>query len=205
MNELYQVTRRSRVNSLQYSFITLPALYISVGEWTGVSAFQKVAALNNTTSIGLTPFAEPPNTSCIITVSYPVGVNKSVRYKLWEDVGEVIMCPLYTGQLIGPGAYFELWSVEDSSVIALADLLIETSLVYSALLNSCCGMSSSSSTTNCNCTWPTFPPGSSTVITPSGNMYVLTPDDGLYHRISAVGPDGSAVMTMDPYGVSDPV
>jgi hypothetical protein len=35
-------------------------------------------------------------------------------------------------------------------------------------------------------------------------MYVLTPDDGLYHLVSATGADGEATMTMDPYGVSDP-
>lgn len=206
MNELYSTTRHGRVNSLNYSFITLPALYISVGDWTGVSAFQRVAALNNTTAIGFTPFAEPPNDSCIISVSYPVGINKSVRYKLWENVGEVLLCPLYTGQRIGPGAYFELWSVEDSPVIATEDILVETSLVFSALLNSCSGMSSSyESSVNCNCAWPEFPPGSEVVITPTGRQYILNPDTGLYHKLSAVGAQGSTTMVMDPNGVSTPV
>jgi hypothetical protein len=205
MNELYSVTRPGRVNSLKYSFITFPALYISVGSWTGVSAFQKVAALNNSTAIGLTPFVEPPNSSCIISVSYPVGLNKSVRYKLWEDVGEVLLCPLYTGQRIGPGAYFELWSVEGAPIIATADILIETSLVFSALLNSCCGMSASNSSGNCNCSWPAFPPGSEVVITPTGRQYILNPDTGLYYKISAVGADGTTVMVMDSTGVANPV
>lgn len=203
MNEIWQPFTKARINQLAFSFVTLPAITLTAPAWTGSSSYLRRAALYNTSAIALTPFAEPPNDTCIITVSYPINASQSVRYKLWEGVGEIVSAVLYTGQRIGPGAYFELWSVEDQGVVSIPhDLVIETCLTYSALLYSCSGMSTSSTVIPI---WPDFPAGSSVYITPTGNMYLRNAETGLYHLMGATGPDGSATITFDPTGVVDPV
>lgn len=60
-----------------------------------------------------------PSTSFVALVTWLDGT-KVVRRKLWSDIGERIVCPLYAGETIPAGAKLEIWSVPDQ-VATLAE------------------------------------------------------------------------------------
>lgn len=161
---VWQPFKRAVGNTYATSNITLPAVTVNAPTWTGVSAFLRNAPVGNTVGINLVPLAEPLSSAYIICISYPISATQSVRYKLWEDVGEVLSAVLYTGQYIGPGAYLELWTVEDSpsSIEIEEDVVLPTGRVYNNLASpgarqeNCGGSSGGSSG---GTTGPQGPPG----------------------------------------------
>ena len=62
------------------------------------------------------PFTQPNETFCA-AISWAVSPYV-YRYKLSEDIGELLYFPLLVNQQIGPNAYLEIWDVEDESLAA---------------------------------------------------------------------------------------
>lgn len=147
MNDTWQPYKQPGTNELAASTITLPAITITAPAWNGYSNFLKRADVNNTVGISLVPLPEALATDYILCISYPVSDTQSVRYKLWDGVGEVISAPLYNGEYIGPSAMLELWSVLSSTTVEIQqDIVLSTTQTYSRLGGNGGGSCSSNST-----------------------------------------------------------
>ena len=105
-----------------------PAVTPEVTSWTGVSRLLVEAPVGNLDNFALTPLNAALNTTLVLAIRWPLTASTAARYKLWEDVGEVLLFPKYTGQLIGPSAVLELWSVENETP-ALDDTLLQTTYI----------------------------------------------------------------------------
>jgi len=135
MNPTWKPFRPARGNELAYSTLTLPAIYVATSAWVGYSVCLRKTDIENVDNFNLQPLAEAISDEYVLCISYPVSDTQSVRYKLWDNVGEVVSAPLYEGQTIGPGAYLELWTTINSPnpLEITEDIVIETGLTYSRL------------------------------------------------------------------------
>lgn len=118
--------------------VIIPAFsYVSV--WSGVSQLLARYALSNTADICIKRPIEQPNDSFISAVSWMDEDGNTFRYKLTEDISEVLYYPLYEGTNIGPSAYLEIWSVEDFATAAItANWILELSgLIAPTICNPC--------------------------------------------------------------------
>ncbi len=137
MNPTWKQFKPAKTNELAYSTLTLPSIYVEIPAWVGYSVCLRKTDINNVEGFSIQPLAEPISDEYVLCVSYPVAgsTTQSIRYKLWEGVGEVVSATLYQGQIIGPGAYLELWTTINSpNPVAIAeDIVIETGLTYSRM------------------------------------------------------------------------
>jgi len=172
MNPTWKQFRPAATNELAYSTLTLPSIYADTSAWVGYSVCLRRTDIANTEGFSLQPLAEAISDEYVLCVSYPVegSTTQSIRYKLWEGVGEVVSATLYQGQIIGPGAYLELWTTINSPnpLSITEDVVIETGLTYSRMgSNGSCGSDSG----NCSDPFaggcppgPAGPPGASATI-----------------------------------------
>jgi len=99
------------------SYIVLPTFSVST-VWFGYSDI--IASFNyegpNNFSLQINREILPVTTTYLLCISWTDTNYVMHRYKVWQNVGEVIYfpCPLYTGQKIGKNFRFEIWSVSQS-------------------------------------------------------------------------------------------
>lgn len=104
------ITRLTRTQA----FITLPSFSVTT-IWGGYSDI--VAAFNyegpNNFSFVPTTLPTPINPGYLLCVMWKDSIGNTHRYKMWENVGEVLYfsVPNYSGQLIKKNFRFEIWSV----------------------------------------------------------------------------------------------
>lgn len=114
--------------------VVLPSFSIE-NTWLGASEIIRqfnyyfVGAPNGFSFPALPP--KPANVNYCLCVRYRVG-DTVTRYKLWEDVTELLYVDLYAGQPIRPYFSLEVWNVETdgSPAVNAADLSIYLSKLY---------------------------------------------------------------------------
>lgn len=116
----------SRLNTTRTT-IVLPAFALA-SSWTGLSYLLGRFPVGNTRPFSLKlPIAEQD--TFLLAVSWSASPY-FFRYKLYEDVGEKLSYPLYNGERIGIGAYFEVWSVAGTSyAMSSSDITLYTSWI----------------------------------------------------------------------------
>lgn len=121
--ELYTIdntNRRLRVLSSwvtkRSTYITFPAFAIA-NVWRGASEIVrefKFALANKTSIINL--FTEAPaGANFCPCIAWKPTSDTIVRYKLWEDVGEILYVPLYNGETINSDFSVEIWNTPDTT------------------------------------------------------------------------------------------
>lgn len=99
------------------SYITIPTFSIEYSYlgYSDIVGVFNCASPNNIT-LRATDIVENPN--YLLCVSYVNDDGDMIRYKLWDNVGEVLYfeIPLYTGQLIQKDFRFEIWSIGPQSL-----------------------------------------------------------------------------------------
>lgn len=114
------------------TYVDMPA-FSQAHTWRGysdiVAAFN-VASPNNISLIGISSVL-PTAPNYLLCVSYVNSDREVVRYKLWEDVGEVLYfnVPLYTGQLLKKNFRFEIWSTASSPAVQVDSIRFTTSIL----------------------------------------------------------------------------
>lgn len=97
--------------------LVIPAFDID-NVWRGASEIIKTYGYtldNNIAFQEIFPIEPPANSNCLLTVMWYPGTDEIRRYKLFEDVGEILWLPLYSGQTIGKPFYIEVWNVNPNS------------------------------------------------------------------------------------------
>ncbi len=98
------------------SYYTIPAFSVD-NNWRGASEiiyrFDFPAGL--ITLLNIFPITPPTGSNFCPVVAWKVG-ETFVRYKLWEDVGEILWLPLYNKEKITASEfYIEIWNVNPSA------------------------------------------------------------------------------------------
>ena len=103
------------VTKLQ-TYLQLPAFSIDV-TWRGASEIVKKFNFDLDKNISLIHFlAEAPsNPNYVACVSWKPTTETIVRYKLWQDVGEILYVPLYSGQTIKKNFAIEIWNIKPAA------------------------------------------------------------------------------------------
>lgn len=103
------------------TYVTLPAFSLSVGSgWLGASYAIATFTYNVSRRFSFLRLSNYSNSTFCLVVRFVDTDGSTVRYKLWEDVGEKLYVPLYTNQAIGLDFAFEIWTVEGSNSPLLA-------------------------------------------------------------------------------------
>lgn len=95
--------------------MTLPAFDIPADDWSGASRMLLQIPVGNTDymfSLKMPIRQFGPN--YVVTIAWEENGATS-RYKLWEDVGEDLHYPVYSGERIGLNAIFEVWSTDTTA------------------------------------------------------------------------------------------
>src|SRR5437660_5135998 len=109
------------------NFIVLPAFNIP-NTWYGASHIiaKYKYTISNKFSILKLP-ARPNDTFCL-ALTFGIG---PYRYKLWQNVGEILYVPLYTSEIIDSSFNLEVWNVTGQLLaINPGSLVIDISILY---------------------------------------------------------------------------
>lgn len=99
------------------NYIHIPQFNMENISWLGASSIQLKFNYHLPTSFTLpVKFVVPENTSFCPVIRYDVG-GIPIRYKLWNNVGELLYVELYDGQLIYKDFYIEIWNVKDVNIL----------------------------------------------------------------------------------------
>ncbi len=114
------------------TYFTLPQFSIE-NVWRGASEIVKEFSysLSAKTSIINLLQNTPANPNFVACVAWKPISETIVRYKLWEDVGEILYVPLYSGQTINADFSIEIWNTQpvagssgDSIIFESGDALV---------------------------------------------------------------------------------
>lgn len=135
----------SSKNKLRY-YLALPVFSVSTPVWLGSSYITTefwVNGLSNDFVLQPKHLTPPAGVNFCLAVRWPnrngdgLGV---IRYKLWENVGERLVYPLYNGEVIDKDCVFEIWSSADFEETSLATpyLISLSALVAVNSYQQCC-------------------------------------------------------------------
>lgn len=102
-------------------------------KWNGAS--QRITQWNyaSTNNFVLVEMPEAPeDPDFCLCIAYRRGDNV-YRYKLWENVGEVLNVPLYTGQVIKKNFSLEVWSTESTNEVNLTTPILLSSSIRAVM------------------------------------------------------------------------
>lgn len=100
------------------TYVEIPSFNLPV-DWLGAS-FIRVQFQYQASGPFLFPAlpVRPANANFCLCVRYLEG-STVVRYKLWEDVGELLYVDMYNYQKIGANFWFEVWSTDGETDVNL--------------------------------------------------------------------------------------
>lgn len=127
VNKIHKLTRAS-------TYFTIPSFNVDV-TWLGYSELVAVFDYTSTNNFSIKPIASllpisPNYLACVVWVDSSYNVH---RYKLWEDVGEVLFfdVPVYTEQRIKKHFRIEIWNTNAAACSQATDIDIYTSVLQS--------------------------------------------------------------------------
>jgi len=106
-------------------FFEIPPFSVSQPIWLGSSYITtEFLLVDFNTDFTLQPWhlTPPANVNFCLAVRWPAGNNSGLgvtRYKLWSNVGERLVFPNYSGQVINKNAVFEIWTTANYQVTSL--------------------------------------------------------------------------------------
>jgi len=108
---------KTRINSSWVTklrtYVGIPGFSIS-STWRGAS--EIIAKFNYTLDAGSLSFRGiTPQEGFVACISWKPTANTIVRYKLWENVGEILYVDLYDGESIGSNFAIEIWNTKPES------------------------------------------------------------------------------------------
>lgn len=138
----------------QRTTIIVPAFSAALEEWTGGSRLLTQFELGNDYLFSIKLPVTRFGANFVFAVRW-VEDGVTYRFKFWEDVGEVLHFPVYSGERIGENAVFEAWSVNSTGAATLvsAKTLQTSILLYT---NSSCSCTNTNSSTTLVAADPEF-------------------------------------------------
>lgn len=109
-----------------FNFVAFPEISIN-SVWKGASEIVATLSLDNATNIAFFDNI-PSNPNYVAVISWKISEGVSQRYKLWEDVGEILYVDLYSGQTIGANAVIEIWNTPTSPTL-ITGFSLKTSIL----------------------------------------------------------------------------
>lgn len=117
-----KVRQPSRWRVKLSTFLNIPAFNV-VNTWRGSSEIVAKFVYSLSTPVSFISDLPIANGNFCPCVSWKPTSETIVRYKLWENVGEILYVPLYTGQQIGANFNIEIWSTNNSPIVGTGDKL----------------------------------------------------------------------------------
>jgi len=121
-------------------YLSVPVFSLSGFSWLGASYIVGKFDFLATRKFSLLVLPTKPTgvNYCLVISWYDPTSGEKVRYKLWEDVGELLYEDLYDGQRINTTFFLEIWSVEgETTAVQESEILLDTSILVSPS-SSCC-------------------------------------------------------------------
>jgi hypothetical protein len=109
--------------------ITLPEILIENNIWRGASEIVRIYKGSFTENLSFTNIIPSSNANYCACISYKPTADTIVRYKLWEDVGEILYVPVYNGEFIGANFEIEIWNTPDAILHGGGDSFYTSQLV----------------------------------------------------------------------------
>lgn len=115
-----------------YTTISLPVFSVSGIPWLGASFITTEFRVNLGVVVSLiAPIIKPSGVNFCLAVRWPSTGAVVARYKIWDNVGELLSFPAYTGQTIPNGNFaLEIWSSQLFNETSLSAIYkIKTSIL----------------------------------------------------------------------------
>ena len=119
----------ANVVSRVWGYFIIPVFSVTGLTWLGSSKVEQQFNYSASVNFQLRALpAAPVGVNFCPCIRYRVGTT-SFRYKLWENVGELLYVPLYAGQIIKKNFVIEVWSTNNSEVSLAAAIIIPANIV----------------------------------------------------------------------------
>jgi hypothetical protein len=169
----------------QRTGLILPTFNLAPDDWSGASRMLLEIPVNNDYLFSLKLPIRRFGVNFMMAIRWEENGVVS-RYKLWEDIGEVLYYPLYSGQRIGLNAVFEVWSIETSAgyLNPVAKTLYTSVLLFAS---------------GCECTLPSL---LTTLVANDSSSIISFPNpfDGQEQEIDPTAPGGEIPVSTDIAG-----
>jgi hypothetical protein len=110
---------RSRESSTylnkRFYIIYLPT-FSTDATWRGSSEIVKEFLYTLDTNISFLKITQPSDPNFVACIAWKPTSNTIVRYKLWQNVGEILYVPLYNGEKIPAIFSIEIWNVKPENI-----------------------------------------------------------------------------------------
>lgn len=106
------------------STIYIPAFSVE-SVWRGASEIIKEFRYSLSNNVSLLKITAPANPTFVACVAWKPTSETIVRYKLWQDAGEILYVPLYSGQKIDNDFSIEIWNVQPDESLAGGSIITE--------------------------------------------------------------------------------
>lgn len=116
----------SYVKRLRQFLEIIPAFSVD-NTWKGASEIVKIFRFSAEYATALKDVEPSADVNYCACVSWKPTSNTRARYKLWENVGEVLYVDLYDGQKINSDFDIEIWSTNNTPIIEATGITVYTS------------------------------------------------------------------------------
>lgn len=97
------------------TYLTIPEFSLDA-TWRGASEIIKKFRFNLSSPISFVRITPPSDPNFVACVAWKPTSETIIRYKLWEDVGEILYVPLYGGQTVLANFSIEIWNTKPDSI-----------------------------------------------------------------------------------------
>lgn len=134
-----------RITQAVRTQLVLPAFTLPVSVWAGASVIIAEYAINNTNNFGIKLPVDEFGTDFVPAIRWVDG-DVVFRFLFFSNDSMVLFYPIYDGEVIGPDAVIEIWSVNSGGAPTLsADEILESSvLIFPNNCGVCCAQPSGS-------------------------------------------------------------
>lgn len=102
--------------------LLLSPFTLAASTWAGASTILAQYSISNDYWFSFKTPIRAFGENFVLAIRYYDAENDViVRYKLWEDVDEILFYPVYAGERIGLNAVLEVWSVDTTDAPVLSD------------------------------------------------------------------------------------
>lgn len=114
-----KTTSRSNYIHKLLTYINIP-IFDLVNPWKGASEIIKRFDYNIGNITLLTPIVKPDEVNFCPVLSWFSAPEVITRYKLWDDVGEILYLPVYNGEKITANNFcIEIWNTDTTEYIVI--------------------------------------------------------------------------------------
>lgn len=124
------------------SQLVIPSFSLPGQSWLGASRLLLEYPIGNSNNFALRVPVAQFGENFVAAIRYVDDGTVVFRWKLFNDVDEILWYPVYAGETIGLGAVVEIWSVntEDTPVLNELEILESSVLVFPSPCSVCCAV-----------------------------------------------------------------